>query len=109
MHDCRGIDRLSTTQRRFKTHFVRRCNGGFIQPMAKSTNHAIHMQLPGGAEHDFEKYFTLQPQLAGFVGINRIRFVSDLYRVRSWTRFQLPRLLGTAGRCCLRCKPARMS
>ena len=53
--------------------------------MTQAADYAIDVQLSVGPKHDFEQDFSLQPELAGFVGINRIRFESDFDLIRRRT------------------------
>src|SRR5580700_3975498 len=57
--------------------------------MTQAAHNAIHMQSPVGAEHHFQQNFAFQLQTASFVGVNRLRFESDLHRCSRGTRIVL--------------------
>ncbi len=80
MYDRGGIHRLTIALRRFEAHPVRSSDGGFIQPMTEPADHAIHVQLSPGSKAHFQQNLSLQPKLAGLLGIRRIRFEEDLNR-----------------------------
>src|SRR6266404_3387314 len=80
VYDRGGIHRLTIALRRFEAHPVRSSDGGFIQPMTEPADHAIHVQLSPGSKAHFQQNLSLQPKLAGLLGIRRIRFEEDLNR-----------------------------
>src|SRR5580692_925678 len=79
MYDCRRIYWCAHTLRRLEPHLAGSSHRRFIQPMTQSPYDAIHMQLPIRAKQHFEQNFSLQLQLAGFLGINRTGFRNNLH------------------------------
>jgi len=81
VHDCGGIHRLTISLSWFESHLVGGRDGGFIQPMTQAADYAIDVQLSVGPKTDFEQNFSLQPELAGLVGINRTWLKSNLHLI----------------------------
>ena len=88
MHDCGGIHRLAVAKSGLETHLVGSCHSSFIQPVAQAADDTVDVQLSIGPKHHFEQNFSLQPQLAGFIGISRIWLESDFHRIGRRTRIR---------------------
>src|ERR1035441_10418412 len=85
VHDRRRIHGLPVSRGRLEAHLVGGGYGGFIEPMPQTPDVAIHAYLPARQEFHFQQNFTFQLQVPGFLGIGRIRLVSDLDHRRRWT------------------------
>src|SRR6516225_11002259 len=57
--------------------------------MTHATDYPIHVQLSVGLKHDFQQNFSLKPQIASLVGVDRVRLVGDFDRVRRRTGIRL--------------------
>jgi hypothetical protein len=84
VYDRSGIYGLSHAQRGLEPHLVGGPDGGFIQAVSQTANHAIHMQRPIGGEPYFKQNFTFQLQTASLIGVDRLRLEGDLHRDSGW-------------------------
>src|SRR4030081_1434589 len=101
MYHRRGIHGRAKTQCRLESHLTRGGDGRFVQAMTQAAYYAIHMHLPVRAKQHREQYFSLQPELARFLRINRVRLGDDFYRRGGRATIRL-RALGSAVRNFLR-------
>src|SRR5207248_3266972 len=75
-----GVGGLAIPPSRFKVDLFGGMDGGFVQTVSEAAYDANHTQLAGGLKHHLEQDLAFQPELARFVGVDRIRFGNDLRR-----------------------------
>jgi len=89
MHDRRGIHGRAHTLSRLEPHLAGGSNGRLIEPMTQAAYHAIHMQSPVRTKQHFEKNFSLQLELPGFLRVNRTGLGDNFHLRGRWAAIDL--------------------
>src|SRR5579863_4526392 len=78
VHERGAIVRLTVLPGGPIANVLRGGQGGIVQAISQSFNHAIDVQRAGSSEHDIEEHLTLDAHPAGLGSVGRARFVDNL-------------------------------
>src|ERR1051325_2271233 len=64
----RIVHRLALAQSRLEFNLLRSLRSGFIEPVSKAADHAVHLHVPAGQKDRSEEHTSLQPKITPFGG-----------------------------------------
>src|SRR5579863_4515919 len=97
MQDDSGIGWLAIPHRRLKANLFGSLDCVVIKAVTESANHPQHTEAPGGLQNNFQKNFTLNPEIPSFLSIEG-RWLGKNFRGHGFrNRFGRARMHG--GRC----------
>src|SRR5712692_12027508 len=81
-HTCREINRLAVVAGRFEFNLLGCSKRGFVQAVAQTADHAVHLHLAGSQEQHFDDDVPFDLRLASLRAVLRTRLVKDVHRRR---------------------------